>query len=788
VIDLVRRFGELTAEQQASAGGKGGTLARLYQAGYPVPDGFVILPRAFAGDDLRADAWAQVRRHLDRMRKRDPHIAFAVRSSALSEDSARASFAGEFETVLGVCADGEIRDAIHAVRCSRHSARVQAYNRAHAIATAHEIAVVVQRLIRADVSGVLFTADPVTGSRVHMTGNFVHGLGEKLVSGETDFHAFTLKRPKGQYDGPAELKRLARRLHKLGSRLEETLERPQDIEWAVAGRRLYLLQSRPITTLQAYNPVTGGWNHSLTGDFLWTNSNFCEAICDVMTPATWAMWEIYTEAVPFQIPGYPLVGIIGGRPYINLSLLASLGRALGWDAKKMLQRSEELWGRVPEGVDVPLLSLSRWQLLRITLPALLRVRKALRVSREEIQAFIATCPWWCDTMRRRIGDVSSKVKLADLWHGELRPYFGRAWRVGRAALESGLAGRLRRDLIELVGMADANALLSNLGRGEHLASLGPLVGLSKVARGEMSREEYLERYGHRGLHEMEVSIPRPAEDPEWLDWQLAEFARSPVDVEALLEKQRTEFDAAWRRFQERYPRRARSMGRRIERVAASTRLREAARSEATRVIWLVRAFALRVGELTGLGDDVFFLSFDEMLDVLSGDDAASAALASIPVRREMHARYSALPPYPAIIRGRFDPFQWAADPNRRSDVFDSHVPLPAPSSDVITGFAGAAGIVTGTVRCLDSPEEGGQLRPGEILVATTTNIGWTPLFPRAAAIVTDVGAPLSHAAIVARELGVPAVVGCGDATMRLHTGDRVLVNGGQGIIQILDSA
>jgi phosphohistidine swiveling domain-containing protein len=182
------------------------------------------------------------------------------------------------------------------------------------------------------------------------------------------------------------------------------------------------------------------------------------------------------------------------------------------------------------------------------------------------------------------------------------------------------------------------------------------------------------------------------------------------------------------------------------------------------------------------------LSFDEMLDVLSGDDAASAALASIPVRREAHARYSALPPYPAVIRGRFDPFQWAADPNRRSDVFDSHVPLPTPSSDVITGFAGAAGIVEGTVRCLDSPEEGGQLRPGEILVATTTNIGWTPLFPRAAAIVTDVGAPLSHAAIVARELGVPAVVGCGDATMRLHTGDRVLVNGGQGIIQILDSA
>jgi pyruvate,water dikinase len=91
------------------------------------------------------------------------------------------------------------------------------------------------------------------------------------------------------------------------------------------------------------------------------------------------------------------------------------------------------------------------------------------------------------------------------------------------------------------------------------------------------------------------------------------------------------------------------------------------------------------------------------------------------------------------------------------------------------------------VRHLHSAEDGDQLRPGEILVAVTTNVGWTPLFPRAAAVVTDVGAPLSHAAIVARELGIPAVVGCGDATMRLKTGDRVLVDGGRGTVQILDS-
>jgi pyruvate,water dikinase len=104
---------------------------------------------------------------------------------------------------------------------------------------------------------------------------------------------------------------------------------------------------------------------------------------------------------------------------------------------------------------------------------------------------------------------------------------------------------------------------------------------------------------------------------------------------------------------------------------------------------------------------------------------------------------------------------------------------------VIVGAAGAAGCIEGVVRRLDTPEEGQQLRAGEILVTAQTNIGWTVLFARAGAIVTDIGAPLSHAAIVARELGVPAVVGCGDATLRLKTGDRVRVDGARGIVEIL---
>jgi pyruvate,water dikinase len=140
-----------------------------------------------------------------------------------------------------------------------------------------------------------------------------------------------------------------------------------------------------------------------------------------------------------------------------------------------------------------------------------------------------------------------------------------------------------------------------------------------------------------------------------------------------------------------------------------------------------------------------------------------------------------------IIRGAFDPFQWAADLNRRNDIYDATTTIPLSTSDIIRGFAGAAGRVEGQVHVLDGPEQGDQLQVGEILVAVTTNVGWTPLFPRAGAVITDVGAPLSHAAIVARELGIPAVVGCGDATTRLKTGDYVRVDGGTGTVTILQN-
>jgi pyruvate,water dikinase len=299
----------------------------------------------------------------------------------------------------------------------------------------------------------------------------------------------------------------------------------------------------------------------------------------------------------------------------------------------------------------------------------------------------------------------------------------------------------------------------------------------------MSKADYLENYGHRGPNEFELSVPRPAEDPSWLEGQLAQDHETPVDIQGLLAGQKATFDVAWERFQSRQPRLANAMRQRISESARRARLREHARSEYTRDRWLVRLFACRAGELSGIGDEVFFLTLDELLGLLSGKELAC----SIAARQETYRRLKELPPFPSIIQGAFDASQWASDPHRRSDIYVSTSEAIAASgsdeSRIVRGSPGSAGQIEGFVRVIYAPEDAHLLQEGEILVTVQTDVAWTLIFPRAAAVVTDIGAPLSHAAIVARELGIPAVVGCGDATQRLKTGDRVRVDGGRGQVE-----
>lgn len=786
MLDTVKHFRELSPELYKFAGGKGGMLAKMFKGGYPVPEGFVILPSAFREDILNNEAWQETQFLLNEIRKNNKDAMFAVRSSALSEDSKSASFAGEFETVLNAETDDKILEAIYTVFNSRNSQRVKVYSSVQGVDEFHRVAVVVQLMVNSEVSGVLFSADPITGSYVNMIGNYVHGLGEQLVSGESDAFPFRLMRPKGRYSGPDELKKYASDLYEYASKLEKEMKSPQDIEWAVADGKLYLLQCRPITTLTSGNLDTYEINESLSGDSLWVNTNVGEAIPDVITPLTWSIVRSLDVESGF-IPGYFLwSGNICGRIYSNISQRLSAITALyGFDVKRGMSLMGDLFGQFPEGMNVPVYPFARLELIKIMFPRIKNLIKNTMKASKNMHEHNKNTPEWCRNISEKIKVASTPEELLSLWNDELQPYNSKAWWIHVAGgSKAVIAMTLSKKLNEMVGAEDSNALLSNLRGDSVLASLGPVVGISNVVKGSISREEYLELYGHRGPHEFELSISDPSEDESWLERQINEFTASDTDVDKLLNEQRTKFEDALKRYKDKFPNKTKWLDKQLKKAAEGAQNRESARSELVRVFRINRAFALKAGEIIGIGEDVFFLYIDDIINVLTKNDESS--LMFISARKTNYEKFKELPPFPSIIKGRFNPSEWIKDENRRMDYYDSSKTVStSPDSEILKGFPGAGGKVEGTVRVLLNPEDGDKLQQGEILVATTTNVGWTPLFPRAAAVVTDVGAPLSHAAIVAREMGIPAVVGCGNATLRLKTGDRVIVDGGNGIVEKL---
>lgn len=765
----------------------------------------------FAHQSMPEDATLAIRKAYAAMGDR---VAVAVRSSATAEDLPGMSFAGQQQTFLNVRGDDALIQAIKQCWASLWTARAIQYRARHHVDHATvAMAVVVQELVPADAAGILFTANPVSGARRSVLINAAFGLGEAVVGGDVSPDTFVIDKSKMVIEGQsiASKKVMTARtergtetvsvaedkqdvavlrapealeLARIAVRIETLWGEPVDIEWARANGSFFIVQARPITGLPDA-PQILDWNDSRGGDYLWTSANLGEAIPDVMTPCTWSVVQRFMVDAMFSqyIQGHPMYGNIGGRFYMNLSVMFGMAAAIGMKNKNEAA-VEQVFGRLPAGIEMPIPKMSWWRLLKELVPYAFRAKKRLRVNQKELPAFLQTAAKNAEDLRAAIGKSPNAMELVALWNQQVEPFFSKACQMLQAAAkqDGSALTEMRNDVQKRIGETDANTLLTGLHTGgDELASLGPLIGLTKVARGEMSRDEYGRLYGHRSAHEFELSVARPAEDPGWIDKQIAGLQQAKVDTATLLAKKEAERKAAWARLEERSPRDVAKVRKSVERWAAVARSREFARSESIRCFWVARAFVVRAAEITGRGADLFFLTIDEILALLGGD---VAALEHIPARRATYEAYSALPTYPTLIRGVFDPFVWAKDPARRSDLFDATAAAP-PSSARITGFPGAVGIVEGIVRVLATPEEGESLQGGEILVTTVTNIGWTPLFPRAAAVVTDVGAPLSHAAIVARELGIPAVVGCGNAMMRLRTGDRVRVDGARGVVELL---
>ena len=827
-------------------GGKGQSLARLASAGLPVPNGFHITTAAY--DDFVAENYLEdpIKAQLAAVNdpasqppdqaasgiaalitshEIPPAVAadivgayqrlgsppVAVRSSATAEDLPEASFAGQQETLLNVSGNDQLLEAVRHCWASLWTTRAISYRAQHQMESDKiSIAVVVQELIDAQASGIAFTADPVTGDDTMIEINAGWGLGEAIVGGQVTPDAITVERasrrimrtvistktvmtqirdggtaavpvPKQRQNAPALSESQALRLVDLALMAEDLCKTPVDIEWCRTGDQFFVMQARPITGAIHPDP----WNDSRSGDFLWTNTNVGEAIPDVMTPATWSMVQVFlTDAMATaSIPPYVGYGRIGGRIYLNLSVMMTLSASVGVNQRSYRSLSEEVFGKLPDDLEIPPVK-ARWRdIIRAVLPVALHVLGEARRDARVLDAYLVAHPALCDRRRAQIAAISTPVELADLWTDVLNAEFHRvSWMLSAATRSSGASFiTTRKRLQRLIGDAGANALTAGLaGEAGQLASLGLLDGLEQLAAGELDRDTFNRRYGHRGPHEFEISLPRPGEDPTWIDTQLAARATSSTSYLEMLGAQEEKRKEAWAELEQVHPMHARILHHQLQRWAKISRDRERARSEVIRYFWVLRAYAVQAGELTGLGDDIFFLDKAEIVRVLQGETSSSTLINR---RRAAYQAYSALPKYPALIRGAFNPYTWAADPNRRSDIFvEGSI---SEANVAIRGFPGSAGVVEAPVRMLSDAADGAALQSGEVLVTTITNVGWTPLFPRAAAVVTDVGAPLSHAAIVARELGIPAVVGCGNATMRLKTGDRVRVDGTAGTVEVL---
>ena len=761
----------LPDEKLPLAGGKASSLSLMMKnLKMRIPSGYVITADAFSNGGLCSEASSELDLLISKLAK---NRTYAVRSSALGEDGAGNSFAGQYETKTDVTLDG-IKDAVSYVASSADSARVRNYKDRNNIGT-EGIGVVIQEFVRPEYAGVIFTTDIITGRNDRITGNYVHGEGETLVSGTGNAEEFRLGALKYSYEGNPELSPYGKTLQRYSLAIRAFYGVPMDIEWAVSGGRVYILQARPITTLNRHSISDYDVNGTRSGCKFLTKTNVGEIFMKPVSPMTFSVLEKINEFL--GLPEW--LDNVCGQAYMNVSVMCSLMVAFGKTPEQAYESVKDLVGGIPSGIEIPISPFDKKAFKR-NLLTLLFPKNRSKLTKKEKHEMVLHLDDISEELIAEIRTIGDSAALMRYWDDVLQPKLNDG--LASILAESGMSlvplFGARKKIAKIAGEDMANRLCT--GCVGVLASMKPMLLLDDVAEGRLTREEYVKICGHRSANEMELMEPRPYEDPGYVDRLLKDRAPGGCNLRRVLEDQERSYKEALSEFKTKYPSKSRWIDKEIAKFIHANDFREDIRSKGVRIFCVFREYCLRAGALNGLGEDIFMLGYKEMFDLLKGD---KTAVRYIPLRRENFDKYCTYPSFPNLIIGRFDPAAWLADPDRRYDVFVSGQDSDETdvSSDV-TGFAGAAGVVTGVVRVIDDVSQIGDIADGEILVTRATNVGWTVAFHKVSAIVTDIGAPLSHAAIVAREFGIPAVVGCRNATTVLKTGDIVTVDGGKGTV------
>ena len=752
--------------------------------------------------------------------------AVAVRSSATAEDLPDASFAGQQDTYLDVRGEAALLDAIRRCWASLWTDRAVAYRHANTIdQRAVRLAVVVQVMVPSATAGVLFTANPLTGRRQEAVIDAAPGLGEAVVSGVVRPDHFVVdtaadrivdrtRGDEGSSGAACLTDRQVLELARLGARVEAHYGAPQDLEWAYdpAGT-LWLLQARPITTLYTLPAGARADAHHLNVYF---SFNVAQGVLGPLTPLGIATFQRFVKVAYGSETAVPLAEA-GCRLFVDVTpmLRNRLWRRL---LLRGLSLGEPRTGQAIQGLlDDPRLaprsrtaSLGAFKTIWGVLSRSGLSSRALLALRDPAHARAVALREVDRVLESDRGPVASPDEALDRVEALLDRLPGLAYGLLRVALPGLLSFALARKLAESIGSGDQALLVlrglpynpttemdlelwtlaTRLRQDPQVAALlldTPAPELAaRYLRGDLPplvrREvgQFLDRYGFRGVAEIDLGVPRWRDDPTYLFGVLSNYLRldDPVQApDAQFRRATAEADAAARAIVRRArragpfgPLRASLLRFLFDRARALAGLRERPKFTIVRAFGRCRELLLAVGaHLTRAGrlerpDDVFFLNLAEARQSLAGADLRPL----VAERRQRYAREQRRRLVPRVLL---------------SDGTTLYGNEQAAESGGLLGTPASPGTYRGRARVILDPA-GARLEPGEVLVAPSTDPGWTPLFLTAGALVMEMGGMMSHGSVVAREYGIPAVVGAIGATTTVQTGQWITVDGTRGVVSL----
>ena len=724
-------------------GMKAESLICLREGGFNVPDGFVVttgeLPLAGA-ETLAGYA--------------DENIEYAVRSSGTNEDLTGSSFAGQYDTFLNVKGCANLFAAIQKCADSAYNERVKAYAKSRNIdISVSKMAVIVQRMADSEKSGVAFSVDSVNGLDKLILIEAVSGLGDKLVGGRVtpDTYAYNwYEETVTKYNGGVLTREEVKKLAETVLEIQVFYGFPVDVEWAITGDTVHILQSRPITTI-SYKSIPHEWT---TADF--RDGGVSSAACKTLMASLYGLVfnasflnSLKTVKLLSKNENGSIYHVYFSRPYWRLTIEKDCFSKLPGYVEREI---DEDMGIVPtyegDGVITKTTPASLWRGLK-TLPALGRhIRKMERKANGKINDFLERF--------RAVDDIDLSAKSPDELHGIWvnfikNDYYESEYTYFSYIFCNMILSTLFKDKIKkFLPPNETVNLMTGLSDLSHMRPIYEMWDMSRRAYGEKEFDEFIEKYKHHSQRELDISYPNWDETPDVVRGTTADFAKldESQNPKILGEKQR-------RKYLDTLAKVPRKLRKDVERLRRFLRLREEFRDISTKSYYLIRRLTLALGkawEREGIlksAEDIFFLSVS---------DIENKAVDNAFKNRKYYLSFVNFK-NPGELGNRY-----ILQKTQNS------------GTQILRGIPCGGETVTAPARVIKDIHDAGRLRQGDILVTQCTDPAWTAVFSKLSGVITETGGMLSHAAVVSREYGLACILTVRDAASIIKDGDVITMD------------